>query len=307
MAWPLSDTTQVCRYCGHTQEMTEFSRVRQGAKNRHGQVHRECNRCYQGRKRSVSRSAQIRALETGTIDAADPQGPADGSAGFLDLDLTLALPVPIEPPPPLNIESAGWFYWEVRKYSRSRVRREEYLATLSCASGADRVASNSSTHPSSSRTSEKRRKITQYGCQDTVNVTVDTASGTCYVVAFHVDGVLKVRAIAFNTPFWRHAAAVKEPTSTATRSYLIWKVTYGHPRPCTSARCMKRIHFVSSEDYCTCGLTYGTTHWRKIKQDYSNALNRPRLDHLVYIVSEKVCLDMSINLTQFLKGLEFPF
>ncbi|KAL3687694.1 hypothetical protein R1sor_014003 [Riccia sorocarpa] len=216
MTWQLSDTTQVCRRCGHAQEMTEFSRVRQGAKNRHGQVHRECNRCYQGRKRSVSRSAQIRTLETGTIDAADLEGPVDGSAGFLDLYLTLALPVPIEPPPPLNIESAGCEFSELSRALTDRFKasaRDDVPVyarfVVDCNEEHwDVCRSWSTMHPDSENdpsagpdsfkawVNDSLRPELEVGTgfywevrkySRTVNVTVDTASGTCYVVAFYVD------------------------------------------------------------------------------------------------------------------------
>ncbi|KAL3690471.1 hypothetical protein R1sor_016780 [Riccia sorocarpa] len=47
-------------------------------------------------------------------------------------------------------------------------------------------------------------------------------------------------------------------------------------------------------------------HWRKIKHDYLNALNRPRLDRLVYLLAKKVVGDVEISLKQFQKGREFP-
>ncbi|KAL3689617.1 hypothetical protein R1sor_015926 [Riccia sorocarpa] len=47
-------------------------------------------------------------------------------------------------------------------------------------------------------------------------------------------------------------------------------------------------------------------HWRKIKHDYLNSLNRPRLDILVYLLAKKVLGDVEISLNQFQKGREFP-
>ncbi|KAL3681632.1 hypothetical protein R1sor_024588 [Riccia sorocarpa] len=47
-------------------------------------------------------------------------------------------------------------------------------------------------------------------------------------------------------------------------------------------------------------------HWRKIKHDYLNALNRPRLDRLVYLLAKNVVGDVKISLKQFQKGREFP-
>ncbi|KAL3688896.1 hypothetical protein R1sor_015205 [Riccia sorocarpa] len=48
------------------------------------------------------------------------------------------------------------------------------------------------------------------------------------------------------------------------------------------------------------------SHWRKLKQDYSNCMNRPRLDKLVHLIATRFIRDMEVSLTQFLRGREFP-
>ncbi|KAL3679533.1 hypothetical protein R1sor_022489 [Riccia sorocarpa] len=80
----------------------------------------------------------------------------------------------------------------------------------------------------------------------------------------------------------------------------LWNEWYSHLKWQIFSRVSKTILSMSR----TTNLV--ESHWQKIKQDYSHAMNRPRLDHWVYIVSEKVCLDMSIKLKQFLGRREFP-
>ncbi|KAL3686998.1 hypothetical protein R1sor_013307 [Riccia sorocarpa] len=69
-----------------------------------------------------------------------------------------------------QMEVATGFYWEVRKFSRSRLRPSEFSATMWCVSREDRTASNQTTQTENPRTAEKRGKVERYRCQGTVNV-----------------------------------------------------------------------------------------------------------------------------------------